>query len=217
MGAALARPEKLALGLHSAGMLMTPKEFDAVDDYDEDYQYELIHGVLVVSAVPLPQERGPNDLLGHWLLAYQEEHPQGAALDYTLPQHYIRTADSRRIADRAIWAGLGRLPRFRRDPPTMAVEFVSAGRRNRERDYRDKRREYKEAGVIDYWIIDRFERTMTVVHLQKKRQPAQVISEKETYRPPLLPGFELPLARLLQAADRAAKMLAEGEADRDEP
>ena len=55
-----------------------------------------------------------------------------------------------------IWAGLGRLPNLRQDIPTIAVEFVSAGRRNRERDYVDKRREYMEAGVVEYWIIENF-------------------------------------------------------------
>lgn len=36
----------LVLGLELNGTLMTPEEFDAVEEYDEDYRYELIHGVL---------------------------------------------------------------------------------------------------------------------------------------------------------------------------
>ena len=46
------------LGPESAGMLMTPEEFDAVNDYDENYRYELIHGVLVVNPIPNPEETG---------------------------------------------------------------------------------------------------------------------------------------------------------------
>ncbi len=37
------------LGLESAGILMSPDEFDAAADYDESFRYELIHGVLVVT------------------------------------------------------------------------------------------------------------------------------------------------------------------------
>jgi hypothetical protein len=89
---------------------MTPEEFDAVERYNENYRYELIHGVLVVSPLPLAQETGPNELLGNLLFVYHEQNPQGTALDCTLPEQYIATADSRRRADRVLWAGLGRLP-----------------------------------------------------------------------------------------------------------
>src|SRR6266516_1426349 len=121
----------VVLGLESAGILMTPEEFDAIEEYDANYRYELVHGVLVVSPIPLPEETGPNELLGRFLLNYQEEHPQGAVLDGTLPQQYVRTRTSRRLADPLIGPGLGRPANPRRDLPTIAVEFVSAGRRNR--------------------------------------------------------------------------------------
>jgi Uma2 family endonuclease len=189
----------VVLGPELAGTLMTPEEFDAVEECDELYVYELIHGVLVVNPPPLEVERGPNDELGFLLRLYRYQHPQGAALDETLPEHYVRTPDSRRRADRVIWAGLGRQPDPRRDTPTIAIEFVSAGKRNRRRDYVEKRDEYLAAGVTAYWIFDRFRRTLTVYH---RGLPELVISESETYRSPLLPGFEVPLAQLLAVADR---------------
>ena len=61
-------------------------------------------------------------------------------------------------ADRIIWAGLGRQPKPRRDIPTIAIEFVSASKRERRRDYAEKRKEYLAAGVVEYWLFDRFER-----------------------------------------------------------
>jgi Uma2 family endonuclease len=197
--------EEAVLGLDAAGALMTPEEFDAIEEYDENYRYELVHGVLVVTPIPLAEETGPNELLGHWLLSYQQSHPQGKVLDHTLPQQYVRTRSGRRIADRLIWTGLGRLPNRRRDTPRIAVEFVSAGRRNRQRDYLDKRQEYAEVGVTEFWIIDRFRRTLTVFRNTPAGPEEQVFSEQETYTTPLLPGFELPLARLLEAADRWAQ------------
>jgi Uma2 family endonuclease len=189
---------KVALGPGLAGTLMSPDEFDAVDEYDEDYRYELIHGVLVVNPVPLPQETGPNEMLGHLLLKHREEHPQGSALDYTLLEQYVRTLDSRRRADRLIWTGLGRAPKVKRDLPTIAVEFVSKAKRDRRRDYVEKRDEYLALGIAEYWVVDRFRRILTVF---QAGQPELVVPDGDSYRTPRLPGFELPIARLFAVAD----------------
>jgi Uma2 family endonuclease len=117
----------------------------------------------------------------------------------------VRVAGGRRRADRVIWAGLGRLPDTTQDVPTIVAEFVSRARRDRVRDYEQKRHQYLDLGVKEYWIIDRFQRTLTVF----RRDPAvtgkesvSTIKETEIYRTDLLPGFELPLARLLAVADR---------------
>jgi len=133
---------------------------------------------------------------------YQEQHPAGHVLDSTLPQQYVRTSTGRRLADRLIWTNLGRLPDRLRDLPTIAVEFVSAGKRSRRRDYEEKRQEYKAAGIREYWIIDRFERTMTVFANSATGQQERVVHEHETFSTPLLPGFVLPLDHLLGLANR---------------
>src|SRR4029077_780095 len=98
------------LGPESAGMLLTPEEFDQVTEYDDSYRYELIRGVLVVTSIPAEAEASPNDELGAMLRQYQREHSQGSRLDETLPERYIRTSSGRRRADRVIWIGLGRCP-----------------------------------------------------------------------------------------------------------
>jgi len=184
-----------------AGMRMSPDEFDAVRDWAGDYNYELVQGVLVVVPPPSEGERGPNELLGYWLLGYKEHHPQGAALDYTLPENMIKSPDSRRRADRAIWTGLGRLPNAQEDPPSIAVEFVSAGKRSVRRDYVDKRNEYMAVGLQEYWIIDRFRRQMTVYRREGDEIIELVIPEDEVYSTLLLPGFQVDLAKLLAIAD----------------
>ena len=120
-------------------------------------------------------------------------------MDYTLAERHIRIRGDRRQADRVIWAGLGRRPKEKKDTPTIAVEFVSAGKRNANRDYETKRKEYLEAGVIEYWIIDRFRRTLTV-HRKSAKKPI-VVGEFDTYETKLLPGFVLHLDEILVAAD----------------
>jgi Uma2 family endonuclease len=184
-----------------AGVSMSPDEFDAIEEWDDDFNFELVRGVLIVVPPVSEGERGPNDKLGYLLQFYKDYHPQGSALDLTLPEHQIKTRRSRRRADRVIWTGLGRIPNVRRDTPTIGAEFVSSGKRNFRRDYEEKRDEYMEAGLLEYWIIDRFRRRMTVFRRDGETVVEIVISEDQVYTTPLLPGFELPLAKLLSVAD----------------
>src|SRR5947199_368969 len=88
------------------------------------------------------------------------------------PQPFVRPTarqsrrqSSGRRAGRVIWARRGRPPR-RGEKPTIVVEFVPEGRANRYRDFEEKRDEYLAIGVREYWIIDRFDHTMTVFVLQ---------------------------------------------------
>ncbi|MBI3463506.1 MAG: Uma2 family endonuclease [Planctomycetes bacterium] len=60
--------------------------------------------------------------------------------------------------------------------------------------------EYMALGVREYWVIDRFQRIMTVY--TSETGEGQRVAADEIYRTPLLPGFELPLAQLLSEADR---------------
>jgi Uma2 family endonuclease len=205
MSIAPAKVGRLRLGPRSAGLLLTPKEFDRAR-FEEGWRYELINGVLVVSPIPSRQERHPNQMLGYWLTQYQEGHPQGNALDLTLPEEEIETrqGQDRRRVDRAIWAGLGRDPE-EGEIPTIAVEFVSEGKVNQERDYIVKRAEYREAGVRQYWVIDRFKRTLTCYDFGGEKDEVRVIPEGQTFASPLLPGFVLDLKKLLAFADRWAK------------
>jgi Uma2 family endonuclease len=190
-------------GIESAGILMTPEEFDNAEyeDFDPAWDYELINGVLIVSPIPMKQETDPNEELGRRLRNFQEDHPNGKILNATLPEQYVRSGRNRRKADRVIWAGLGRLPR-NNEKPTIIVEFVSSRKRDRERDYDTKRREYEKIKIKEYWIIDRFQRTMTAHILESGKFQTTVFQARQIYRTELLPGFELPISKLFALADR---------------
>lgn len=197
-------------GPEANGLKMSPEEFDRAE-FQEGWRYELVNGVVVVSPIPSEGEVDPNEELGHWLRTYQESHPQGSSLDKTLPEREVRAGKNRRRADRLIWAGLGRRPR-RHEPPTIIVEFVSRRKRDRLRDYEDKRDEYLKIHVKEYWLIDRFQRIMTVFVRQGSKFRRRVVREEQAYRTLLLPGFILPLAKLLALADDwSAEEADEGE------
>jgi Uma2 family endonuclease len=191
----------IVLGPGLAGISLSPEEFDAVEDADRDYRYELINGRLIVSPPPLEAERDPNEELGHLLRTYRDSHPQGSALDRTVPEQTVITRTNRRRADRVIWAGLGRQPDPQVDLPSIVAEWVSESKRDWKRDYVEKQQEYRELGIAEYWVFDRFRRTLTVYRGTLEASEEVVVHEGEVYRTPLLPGFELPLARLLDVAD----------------
>jgi Uma2 family endonuclease len=203
MATVASKVRRLRLGPRSAGMLLTAKEFDRARG-EKGWRYELINGVLVVSPTPSRKERTPNDRLGQWLWNYRDQHPQGSSLDSTVPEEEIQTKENRRRMDRAIWAGLGRLPE-QGEAPTIVVEFVSQGKVNQDRDYVAKRAEYREIGVKAYWVVDRFRRSLTVYAFGGEKDEEHLIPEGQKYAPPQLPGFELDVAWLLSFADQWAK------------
>lgn len=188
------------IGPRCNGMSMTREEFQEHDDWVPGYRYELVHGVLIVNPPPDIGERNPNDVLGHLIRVYWETHPNGKVIDETSPEHTLATSAGFRRADRVIWAGLGRLPDPATDVPTIVIEFVSKRSRDRQRDYIEKRDEYRAAGVKEYWVIDRFRRCMTVCTASGER----VIDADGVYSTPLLPGFELSVPRILAVADQYA-------------
>ncbi len=81
--------------------------------------------------------------------------------------------------------------------PELAVEVLSPGAANTERDRVTKRRHYGDWGVQEYWIVDRFARTVEVFRLADGAlQPAAILVETDTLRSPLLPGFSCGVAVL---------------------
>lgn len=54
-------------------------------------------------------------------------------------------------------------------PPRLAVEVVSPGKPNPQRDYDRKRAQYEQRGIEEFWLIDPSLRCVTVLHLQGDR------------------------------------------------
>lgn len=73
----------------------------------------------------------------------------------------------------------------------LVMEVVSPDDQSRERDWIKKKKDYAQAGIPEYWIIDPALQTITVLYLEEETYALHGefhIGEQATSR--LLPGFE---------------------------
>ncbi len=81
----------------------------------------------------------------------------------------------------------------------LAVEVVSPD--NPDRDWIDKRHDYAEAGVPEYWIADPRNGTITVLALEDDAYTEQgVFARGDTATSPLLAGLAIDVAATFDAA-----------------
>jgi Uma2 family endonuclease len=86
----------------------------------------------------------------------------------------------------------------------LAVEVVSEGKQNRQRDYLEKRREYAEVGIAKYWIVDPEERKFTVLVLNGNAYREHgVFVAGQTAASVLLAGFQVDVNQLFAKCDEA--------------
>ena len=81
-------------------------------------------------------------------------------------------------------------------PPDIVVEILST---DRNRDLVRKRQIYAEAGVLEYWLMDPRNDTVTQLELRDGAYVERaVLTAGDTLTTPLLPGLEIPLADIFQ-------------------
>jgi len=205
MGAFPAKAIDPVFDLSSAGLRMTFEEFEAVENYCEIYDYELVDGVLVVRPTLDDANCAVSEEMSYLLRRYRDEHPCGEEMSQTVYGHYIRTSRGYRRAHRVIWTGLLRRPHRRKDVPSIVIELVTLGRRAFLDEYRIQAEEFHALGVREFWLFDRYRRTLTV-YCRPPIEPAPlVVPEDETYATPLLRGFILAVRDLLTVADQHAE------------
>lgn len=151
-------------------MFSSFEEYLAYDD-ETDNLYELVDGKLV----ELPPESGRNSqiLMCIILAIAQLIHPRrvrvrGLELE-------VQGNPRNRFSDLTIIQEEHIEQLQRRDtlrlsmlPPLLVVEIVSPGETNRIRDYIEKRKQYQDRGIPEYWIVDPQEQTITVLKLEKE-------------------------------------------------
>ncbi|MCZ7604673.1 MAG: Uma2 family endonuclease [Planctomycetota bacterium] len=81
----------------------------------------------------------------------------------------------------------------------IVVEVVSGSDSDRERDYTEKRAEYEQAGIPEYWIVDPAEGRITVLSLQNGKYIEYSRAEKGSKaESALLEGFVVDVTPLFE-------------------
>jgi len=137
------------------------------------------------------------DLVRAWVQAHAAGLVLPAPLRVRLAPGKIREPD-------VVWLRPERLtgPHTPPNGADLAVEVVSPGAENRERDLETKRAEYAEAGIDEYWIVDPEQQRITVL-----TRDGTVYREHGVFAPgqhatsALLPGFTVDVAAVFAAGE----------------
>lgn len=128
---------------------------------DDGNTYELVRGVLFVTPAPGEQHQSIDARLNSLLVPYVLQHRLG----YVFHPRAVVQYDGSQVEPDLMVRQMhpdGENAKWENAPvPSLVVEITS--RSTRRRDYNEKRALYLDAGVPEYWIVDREERTMTIV------------------------------------------------------
>ncbi len=85
--------------------------------------------------------------------------------------------------------------------PDIAVEIVSPG--SQLCDYVEKREEYFDFGVKEYWIVDADKQEVLVLRRSRGKWVERVLRSGDIYETKLLPGFKFDCRQVFDAAAKA--------------
>ena len=198
----MATASTLKIGPADHGRIMTLDEFLDAEE-TKGYLYELARGVLEVTEIPKEPHLDLESFLMEALILHKHAHPglihrvgNGSTTRLWLPGLV-----SSRHPDVAVV--LHNAPKDWRDHriPSLVMEIVSEGREARDRDYVAKRQEYLAYGLLEYWIVDPFERKVTVLTRRGDLWHEQIFSGDQSAEGLVLPGFSVRLPDLWAAAE----------------
>ncbi len=159
---------------------------------DDGKRYEIIDGELYVSKQPHWHHQLACSRLLHLLTEWSTQTRAGVANG--APGLIFAEDDD--VAPDVVWISNARLAVALGDDgklravPELVVEVLSPGTANEERDRVTKRQHYGHWGVQEYWIIDRFARTIEIYRLAEGGlQPVVTLGTSDDLSSPLLPGF----------------------------
>ncbi len=183
------------------------KIFDSItNDYlekmprDENLRYELIGGEIFVSTAP----RFIHQLMVTRLLTaiskYLEKNPIGIVL--TTPGLIFSEFDG--VIPDLIFITHERLEEILdkkngkfHGTPEIVIEILSPGKANARRDLQIKRELYEIYHVPEYWVIDPFEKEVSVFRYEKgELQKAGLFKANEKLTTPILPTLEINISDL---------------------
>lgn len=162
----------------------------------DDRRYEVIDGELFVTPAPTPYHQMVKRRIERLLEEHVERGSLGMVLDapcdVVLSQFDILQPD-------IFFISAGRLAtigeKYISDAPDLVVEVLSPGTRRRDRSLKSKR--YALFGVREMWIADPEPKTIEVfINTGEVFRRDAIYVREDVLRSPLLPGLEVPLARV---------------------
>ncbi len=162
----------------------------------DDRRYEVIDGELYVTPASTPYHQLVKRRIEQRLLEHVQRRQLGEILDapcdVVLSRFDVLQPDIFFIA-------AGRLSimgeKYISDAPDLVIEVLSPGTRKRDRVFKSKR--YARFGVREMWIADPDRKTIEVfVNAEGSLRAQALYGGDEVLRSPLLPGLEIPLARV---------------------
>jgi Uma2 family endonuclease len=195
------------IGPQDHGRHMSLEEFDHAE-VQEGYLYELARRVIVVSDVPNFRHLVQVKEIRRQLNAYDLAHPGriyfiAAGSDCKI---LVSELESERHPDVALYRKLPPSPTgnfWATWIPDIVIEVVSPGAESERRDYVEKREEYLELGIKEYWIFDADRDEMLVLRRSGDQWSPRTIRPGKIYRTRLLPGLEFDCALVFAAAQQA--------------
>jgi Uma2 family endonuclease len=169
------------------------------DDYarlPDERRYEVIDGELYLTPAPTPYHQLVSGRIERLLQDHLEKAELGilihAPCDVVLSQFDVLQPD-------IFFISTGRMAvigeKYISDAPDLVVEVLSPGTRKRDRFIKAKR--YARFGVREMWIADPLKKTIEVfVNTDDGFRREAIYTAEEVLRSPLLPGLEVPLARV---------------------
>jgi Uma2 family endonuclease len=194
----------IQVGPADHGRRMSLDDFEHAEAAD-GRRYELGRGVITVVDVPDPKHEFQLDALRGQLYDYRSSHPGVIRLmaDGSGCKLLLSREQSERHPDLAIYqterpAGKDFWMHW---VPSIVVEIVSAS--SAYRDYEEKPEEYLRFGVGEYWIFDAEkgdEGELLVLNRAGGLWTPRIVRPPERYQTSRLPGFELNVAGVFEAA-----------------
>jgi Uma2 family endonuclease len=198
----MATVSAIRIGPADHGRRMTLEEFFDAEE-TEGYRYELARGVLEVTQIPNDPHGDLQWFLIAAIAAFDQEHRglirRVGGGDST--RLWLPGLVSSRHPDVAVVFRNASRDWHDHRIPSLVMEIVSKGREARDRDYVAKRQEYLAYGLLEYWIIDHFERKVTVLTRRGDLWHEQIFSGDQSAQGRLLPGFSVKLVDLWNATE----------------
>ncbi|NJK64292.1 MAG: Uma2 family endonuclease [Synechococcaceae cyanobacterium SM2_3_1] len=187
----------------AATQRFTLAEYLAYDD-GSDRRYELVNGELV----EMPAESDLNNAIAMYLIGVIIQIlpvlllRRGTEVVVSGGRATVRVPDLVVLSEElsAALAGADRsIVMMDMPPPLLAVEIVSPGKDNQDRDYRYKRSEYGARGILEYWIIDTMQAQVTILSLVDGFYEESSFQGEDRLISQVFPTLELTAKQVLQA------------------